>query len=85
MRPAVERADVDSGLDLRARRALRGFPTDAKEVVDVSAVLATRALATREEEEARLAFVVVVRGAAVRVAAGWSAFTALVALLALLA
>jgi len=47
--------------------------------------LATRALATREEEEARLAFVVVVRGAAVRVAAGWSAFTALVALLALLA
>jgi hypothetical protein len=71
MRPAVERADVDSGLDLRARRALRGFPTDAKEVVDVSAVLTTRALATREEEEARLVFVaVVVRGAAVPEAAG---------------
>jgi len=61
MRPAVERADVDSGLDLRARRALRGFPTDAKEVVDVSVVLATRALATREEEEARLVLVEVVR------------------------
>ena len=65
IRPAVERADVDSGLDLRAWRALRGFPTDAKEVVDVSAVLATRALATREEEAARLVFVeVVVRAAA---------------------
>ena len=65
MRPAVERADVDSGLDLRARRALRGFPTDAKEVVDVSAVLTTGALATREEDEARLLFVaVVVLGAA---------------------
>jgi hypothetical protein len=60
MRPAVERADVESVLDLRARRALRGFPTDAKEVVDVSVVLATRALATREEEEARLVFVAVV-------------------------
>ena len=81
MRPAVERADVDSGLDLRARRALRGFPTDAKEVVDVSVVLATRALATREEEEARLVFVAVVRGAA----AGCSAFTALLTLLALFA
>ena len=64
MRPAVERTDVDSGLDLRARRALRGFPTDAKEVVDVSAVLTTRALATREEEEARLVFVAVVARAA---------------------
>ena len=65
MRPAVERAEVESVLDLRARRALRGFPTDAKEVVDVSAVLATRALATREEEAARLVFVeVVVRAAA---------------------
>ena len=79
MRPAVERADVDSGLDLRARRALRGFPTDATEVVDVSVVLATRALATRAEEETRLVFVAVV----VRVAAaGLSAFTALLVLLA---
>ena len=65
MRPAVERAEVDPTLDLLARRALRGVPTDAKEVVDVSAVLATRALATREEEAARLVFVeVVVRAAA---------------------
>ena len=78
MRPAVERAEVDSTLDLRARRALRGVPTDAKEVVDVSAVLATRALATREEEEARFVLVVVV----VRAAAGFSAFTALLVLLA---
>ncbi len=78
MRPAVERADVDSVLDLRARRALRGFPTDAKEVVDVSAVLATRALATGEVEEARLAFV----EAVVRAATGFSAFTALLVLLA---
>ena len=81
MRPAVERADVDSGLDLRARRALRGFPTDAKEVVDVSVVLATRALATPEEEEARFVLVEVV----VRAAAGFSAFTAFTALLVLLA
>ena len=81
MRPAVERADVDSGLDLRARRALRGFPTDAKEVVDVSVVLATRALATPAEEEARFVLVEVV----VRAAAGFSAFTAFTALLVLLA
>ena len=86
MRPAVERVDVVSALDLRARRAFRGLPTDAKEVVDDSVVLATRPLGTREEEEARLVFVAdVVRAAAVRVAAGLSAFTALVALLALLA
>ena len=78
MRPAVERAEVDSTLDLRARRALRGVPTDAKEVVDVSVVLATRALATREEEEARFVLVEVV----VRAAAGLSAFTALLVLLA---
>ena len=78
MRPAVERAEVESVLDLRARRALRGFPTDAKEVVDVSVVLATRALATRDEEEARFVFVAVV----VLAAAGLSAFTALLALLA---
>ena len=80
MRPAVERADVDSGLDLRARRALRGFPTDAKEVVDVSVVLATRALATPAEEEARFVLVEVV----VRATAGFSAFTALLVLLVLL-
>ena len=74
MRPAVELVELDSVLDLRARRALRGFPTDAKEVVDVSVVLATRALATREEEEeARFVLVEVV----VRAAAGFSAFTAL--------
>ena len=78
MRPAVERAEVDSALDLRARRALRGVPTDAKEVVDDSVVLATRALATRDDEEARLVFVAVV----VRAAAGFSAFTALLVLLA---
>ena len=78
MRPAVERAEVDSTLDLRARRALRGVPTDAKEVVDDSVVLATRALATRDDEEARLVFVAVV----VRAAAGFSAFTALLVLLA---
>ena len=78
MRPAVERAEVDSALALRARRALRGVPTDAKEVVDVSVVLATRALATREEEEARFVLVEVV----VRAAAGLSAFTALLVLLA---
>ena len=82
MRPAVERVEVDSVTDLRARRALRGFPTDAKEVVDVSVVLGTRALATRDEEEARFVFVAVVVRAA---AAGFSAFTALLALLALLA
>ncbi len=74
----MERTDVDSGLDLRARRALRGFPTDAKEVVDVSVVFATRALATRAVEEVRLAFV----EAVVRAAAGFSAFTALLVLLA---
>ena len=78
MRPAVERADVESVLDLRARRALRGFPTDAKEVVDVSVALATRALATPAEEEARFVLVEVV----VRAAAGFSAFTALLVLLA---
>ena len=78
MRPAVERAEVDSALALRARRALRGVPTDAKEVVDDSVVLATRALATRDDEEARLVFVAVV----VRAAAGFSAFTALLVLLA---
>ncbi len=78
MRPAVERAEVDSALDLRARRALRGVPTDAKEVVDDSVVLATRALATRGDAEARLVFVAVV----VRAAAGFSAFTALLVLLA---
>ena len=78
MRPAVDRAEVDSVVDLRARRALRGFPTDAKEVVDVSVVLATRALATPAEEEARFVFVEVV----VRAAAGFSAFTALLVLLA---
>jgi len=78
MRPAVDRAEVDSVLDLRARRALRGVPTDAKEVVDVSAVLATRALATPAEEEARFVLVEVV----VRAAAGFSAFTALLVLLA---
>ena len=78
MRPAVERADVNSGLDLRARRALRGFPTDAKEVVDVSAVLATRALATPAEEEARFVLVEVV----VRAAAGFSALLVLLVLLA---
>ena len=78
MRPAVDRAEVDSVVDLRARRALRGVPTDAKEVVDVSVVLATRALATREEEEARFVLVEVV----VRAAAGLSAFTALLVLLA---
>ena len=81
MRPAVDRAEVDSVVDLRARRALRGVPTDAKEVVDVSVVLATRALATREEEEARFVLVEVV----VRAAAGFSAFTALLVLLVLLA
>jgi len=81
MRPAVDRAEVDSVVDLRARRALRGFPTDAKEVVDVSVVLATRALATPEEEEARFVLVEVV----VRAAAGFSAFTAFTALLVLLA
>ena len=81
MRPAVERAEVDSTLDLRARRALRGVPTDAKEVVDVSAVLATRALATPAEEEARFVLVEVV----VRAAAGFSALTALLVLLVLLA
>ena len=78
MRPAVERAEVDSTLDLRARRALRGVPTDAKEVVDDSVVLATRALATRDDEEARLVFIAVV----VRAAAGFSAFTTLLVLLA---
>ena len=78
MRPAVERVEVDSVTDLRARRALRGFPTDAKEVVDVSVVLATRALATPGEEEARFVLVAVV----VRAAAGFSVFTALLALLA---
>ena len=79
MRPAVDRAEVDSVVvDLRARRALRGFPTDAKEVVDVSVVLATRALATPAEEEARFVLVEVV----VRAAAGFSAFTALLVLLA---
>ena len=78
MRPAVDRAEVDSVVDLRARRALRGFPTDAKEVVDVSVVLATRALATPAEEEARFVLVEVV----VRTAAGFSALTALLVLLA---
>ena len=78
MRPAVDRAEVDSVVDLRARRALRGFPTDAKEVVDVSVVLATRALATPAEEEARFVLVEVV----VRAVAGFSAFTALLVLLA---
>ncbi len=81
MRPAVERVDVESVLDLRARRALRGFPTEANDVVDVFVVLVTRALATREEEEARLVFVDAVGPAA----AGLSAFTALLALLVLLA
>ena len=81
MRPAVDRAEVDSVVDLRARRALRGVPTDAKEVVDVSVVLATRALATPAEEEARFVLVEVV----VRAAAGFSAFTALLVLLVLLA
>ena len=82
MRPAVDRAEVDSVVvDLRARRALRGFPTDAKEVVDVSVVLATRALATPAEEEARFVLVEVV----VRAAAGFSALTALLVLLVLLA
>ena len=81
MRPAVDRAEVDSVVDLRARRALRGFPTDAKEVVDVSVTLATRALATPAEEEARFVLVEVV----VRAAAGFSAFTALLVLLVLLA
>ena len=81
MRPAVDRAEVDSVVDLRARRALRGFPTDAKEVVDVSVVLATRALATPAEEEARFVLVEVV----VRTAAGFSALTALLVLLVLLA
>ena len=81
MRPAVDRAEVDSVVDLRARRALRGFPTDAKEVVDVSVALATRALATPAEEEARFGLVEVV----VRAAAGFSAFTALLVLLVLLA
>ena len=81
MRPAVDRAEVDSVVDLRARRALRGFPTDAKEVVDVSVVLATRALATPAEEEARFVLVEVV----VRATAGFSAFTALLVLLVLLA
>ena len=80
MRPAVDRAEVDSVVDLRARRALRGFPTDAKEVVDVSVVLATRALATPAEEEARFVLVEVV----VRAVAGFSAFTALLVLLVLL-
>ena len=80
MRPAVERADVDSALDLRARRALRGFPTDAKEVVDVSDVLATRAFATRVDVEARLVLLeVVVR------AAGLSALAALLVFAVLLA
>jgi len=81
MRPAVERADVESVLDLRARRALRGFPTEANDVVDVFVVLVTRALATREEEEACLVFVDAVGPAA----AGLSACTALLALLVLLA
>lgn len=81
MRPAVDRAEVDSVVDLRARRALRGFPTDAKEVVDVSVALATRALATPAEEEARFVLVEVV----VRAVAGFSAFTALLVLLVLLA
>ena len=81
MRPAVDRAEVDSVVDLRARRALRGFPTDAKEVVDVSVVLATRALATPAEEEASFVLVEVV----VRAAAGFSALTALLVLLVLLA
>ena len=81
MRPAVDRAEVDSVVDLRARRALRGLPTDAKEVVDVSVVLATRALATPAEEEARFVLVEVV----VRAAAGFSALTALLVLLVLLA
>ena len=81
MRPAVDRAEVDSTLDLRARRALRGVPTDAKEVVDVSVVLDTRALATPAEEEARFVLVEVV----VRAAAGFSALTALLVLLVLLA
>ena len=81
MRPAVDRAEVDSVVDLRARRALRGFPTDAKEVVDVSVVLATRALATPAEEEARFVLVEVV----VRTAAGFSALTVLLVLLVLLA
>ena len=75
MRPAVERAEVDPTLDLLARRALRGVPTDAKEVVDVSVVLATRALATPAEEEARFVLVEVV----VRAAAGFSALLALLA------
>lgn len=79
MRPAVELAEVDSGLALRARRALRGFPTDANEVVAVSVVLATRALAARVEEEARLVFVDV---ADVVDVAALSAFTALAFLLA---
>ena len=69
MRPAVERVEVDSVTDLRARRALRGFPTDAEEVVDVSVVLGTRALATRDEEEARFVFVAVVAVASTRL---WS-------------
>lgn len=64
-------------LDLRARRALRGVPTDAKEVVGVSVVLATRALGTREEEVARFILAAVVG----RAAAGFSAFTALPVLL----
>ena len=80
MRPAVERAEVDSTLDLRARRALRGVPTDAKEVVGVSVVLATRALGTREEEDARFVLAAVVG----RTAAGFSAFTAFTALPVLL-
>jgi hypothetical protein len=81
MRPAVERADVDSALDLRARRALRGFPTDTKEVVDVSDVLATRAFATRVDVEARLVLLEVV----VRAAAGLSALAALLVFAVLLA
>ena len=81
MRPAVDSAEVDPAVDLRARRALRGFPTDATEVVDDSVVLAALALATRAGEAARLVFV----EDAARAAAGLSAFTVLLVLLVLLA